>query len=59
MKNVRKIFKKYGIEIYHILTDTDRTSLKFLFFSDPNSETPESKYGEILFEVITSSKKCK
>ena len=61
-ENVREIFKKYGIEkveIYHILTDTDSTSLKFLFISDPNSETLEDKYREIIFEVITSSKICK
>ena len=58
-ENVHEIFKKYGIErveIYHILTDTDSTSLKFIFISDPNSETPESKFREIIFEVITSSK---
>ena len=61
-ENVREIFKKYGIEkveIYHKLTDTDSTSLKFLFISDPNSETPENKYREIIFEVITSPKICK
>ena len=59
MKKVPAIFKKYGIEIiniYHILTDTDSTSLKFAFISDPNSETPESKFREIIFEVITISK---
>ena len=34
-ENVREIFKKYGIEkveIYHKLTDTDSTSLKFYLF---------------------------
>ena len=58
-ENVREIFKKYGIEkvkIYRILMDTESTSIKFLFISDPNSETPESKYREIIFEVIPSSK---
>ena len=61
-EHVREFFKKYGIEkveIYHILTDTDSTSLKFLIISDPNSETPQSKYREIIFEVITSSKMYK
>ena len=46
-ENVHEIFKKYGTErvkIYHILTDTASTSLKFIFISDPNSETPESKF---------------
>ena len=58
-ENVHSIFKKYGIqkvEIYHVLTDTDSNSFKFLFISDLSSETPESKYREIIFEVITSSK---
>ena len=44
-ENVGEIFKKYGIkrvEINHILADTNSTSLKFLFISDPNSETPEN-----------------
>ena len=40
----------------HILTDTDSSSNKFLIISDPNSETLESTYREIIFEVITSSK---
>ena len=58
-ENVKATFNKYGIEkvkIYHILIYTDSTSLKFLFISDPNSETPESKFREIIFEVITTSK---
>ena len=57
-ENVRGIFKKYGIEwveIFHMLTDTNSTSLKFMFISDPNSEIPESKYRDIIFEIITSS----
>ena len=61
-ENVREIFKKYSIEkveIYHIVTNTNSTSLEFLFISDPNSETPESKYREIIFEVTTSSKYIK
>ena len=57
-QNVRGIFKKYGIkkvEIFHVLTDTDSTSLKFMFISEPNSEIPESKYKNIIFKIITSS----
>ena len=45
-ENVCSIFKKHGLEevyIYHISTDTDSTSLKFLFICDLNSDTPESK----------------
>ena len=58
-EKVQAILKKYGIKlvnIYHILTDTDSTFLKFLFIFDPNSETPENKFREIIFEVITTSK---
>ena len=57
-ENAPAIFKKYDIEkaeIYHILIDTNSNSLKFLFISDPNSETPESKFREKIFEVITTS----
>ena len=58
-ENIREIFKRYGIErveIFHVLTDTGSTSLKFMFISDPNRETPENKYRDIIFEIITSSK---
>ena len=58
-ENVRSIFKKCGIEkvyISYVLTETGSTSLKFLFVCDPNSDMPVSKYREIIFEVITSSK---
>ena len=57
-ENVGGISKKYGIErveIFHVLTDTDSTSLKFMFISDPNSEAPENKFRDIIFEIITSS----
>ena len=40
-ENVIEIYKKYiieTVEIFHVLTDTDSTSLKFIFISDPNSE---------------------
>ena len=56
-ENVREIFEKYRIEwveIFHVLTDTDSTSLKFIFVSDPNSETSENKYRDIICEIITS-----
>ena len=49
-ENVKK-YDKYNIEkvnIYHILTDTDSTSLKFVFVSDPNNDIPESKYRHII-----------
>ena len=43
------------VEIFHVLTDTDSTSLKFVFISDPNSYIPENKFRDITFEVITAS----
>ena len=58
-ENTKEIFKKYRIErveILHVLTDTDSTALKSIFISDPNREIPESKFRDIIFEIITSSK---
>ena len=55
--NILKIYNKYNIEkvhIYHILTDTDSTLLKFVFVSYPNSDIPESKYRHILFKTYTN-----
>ena len=57
-ENIKEIYKKYvkeRVEIFHILTDTDSTSLKFMFISDPNSEVPEDKFRNIIFEVIIAS----
>ena len=57
-EKTKQIFKKYQIEkveIYHILTDTDSTSLKSIFISGLESDIPESKYREIILEVVTSS----
>lgn len=56
-KNVKAILKKCGVErvnTYHVLTDTDSTSLKFLFVRDPNSDVLDSKYRDIIFKVITA-----
>ena len=38
-----------------MFTDTDSTALKFIFISEPNSEIPESKFRDIIFEIVTSS----
>ena len=46
-QKTKQIFDKYlieKVEIFHILTDTDSTSLKLIFISDPASTIPESKY---------------
>ena len=55
---VKYILKKYSIdkvEIYHVLTDTDRRALQFIV-SDPNSDVPKSKFRDIIFEVIVATK---
>ena len=56
---VLDIFKKYKIEkieINHILTDTESSALQFIIISDPNSDTPEAKFRDAIFEVIVSTK---
>lgn len=55
---VKEIYKKYEIErilCYHVLTDTDSTSIQFIAISDPNSSYEESKMRNILFEVIVKT----
>ena len=57
-KKVKKSYEMYSIEnayMYHILTDTDITSLHFLFVSDATSNIIESQYWEIIFDVICAS----
>ena len=58
-ENVKKIYDKYMIEqiiCYHILTDTDSTSLQFVIISDTSSDIAEPKIRNIIFEVIISTK---
>ena len=43
------------MKIFHVLTDTDSTSIKFIFISDPNSKASESKFRNIIFEFIIAS----
>ena len=55
---VKEIYKKYEIErilCYHVLADTDSTSIQFIAISDPNSSYEESKMRNILFEVIVKT----
>ena len=46
--------------MYHVLTDTNSTSLQFIIISDPNSNVPEPKIRDVLFNVIIATKiyKC-
>ena len=53
------IYKKYKIEkieINHVLTDTDSTVLQFIIISDPNSNIPEPKFRNIIFQIIVATK---
>ena len=55
---VKEIYKKYKIEriiVYHILTDTDSTSLQFIILSYTSSNFPESKIKNMIFEVIVKT----
>ena len=58
-EKIKKIYENYQIKdvyIYHILTDADSsTSLKFVFISNTANEIPDTKYREIIFEVICAS----
>lgn len=38
------------------MTDTDSTALQFIIVSDPNSDVSESKFRDIIFEVIVATK---
>ena len=49
------ISQSYGIEIvllYHILTDTDSTLLLFHIICKPGNSIPDSKFIDVMFEVI-------
>ena len=43
------------MEIVNVVTDTDSKSLKFILTLDPNSETLENKFRDIIFEVMIAS----
>ena len=56
---VKKIYEKYLIEkvyIYHVLTDTNSSCLKFIFVSSTDSNISDKKFRDIIFEVIIASK---
>ena len=55
---VQKIYDKYEIEriyIYHILTDTDSTSLQFVIVSSDQRSFPEDQVRDILFEIFSNT----
>ena len=58
-KEIIELYEKYlieQVEVLHILTDTDSTAIQFIFISDPNSDLPEEKFRNIIFEVVVKSK---
>ena len=53
--NKKQICEKYFIDLiypYHILTDTDSTSLFCIFVCKPESSIPDYKYRDCLFEIV-------
>ena len=55
---VSEIFDKYEIErifCYHVLTDTNSTSIQFIIISDVTNTFPEWKVREILFEIFSNT----
>ena len=55
---VAEIYEKYKIEIifcYHVLTDTDSTSIQFIIVSDIDSTYPECQARDILFEIFSKT----
>ena len=58
-QDVQKIYQKYKINKYYLyqnLTDTDSTSLFFIFICDLNCCIKENDSRNIIFEVMISSK---
>ena len=58
-QDVQKIYQKYKINkcyLYENLTDTDSTSLFFIFICDLNCCITESDSRNIIFEVMITSK---
>lgn len=58
-ETVKKICEKYLVEkgyIYHVLTDTNSTCLKFIFVSSTDRDLREEKFRDIIFDVIVAAK---
>ena len=57
-KKTIEIYEKYQIDYiypFHNLTDTDSTSIFFLFVCPAQSNIPDEKYRDCLFEVFAAS----
>ena len=58
-ETTKSIYKKYNVEkcyVFQCLTDTDSTSINFIFICDKNSIVDEKNARNIIFEVFVSSK---
>ena len=55
---VQKTYTKYNIEriyVYHVLTNTDSTSLQFVVVSSVDSDILEDQLRDILFEIFSNT----
>ena len=58
-QEIQEIYQKYQVEkcyLYQNLTDTDSTSIFFVFICDLNCSVSEEKARNIIFEVLLKSK---
>ena len=58
-EETKNIYEKYNIEkcyVYQCLTDTDSTSINFIFICNLNCDVTEENARKIIFEVMISSK---
>ena len=58
-EKTKNIYEKYNIEkcyVYQCLTDTDSTSINFIFICNLNCDVTEENARKIIFEVMISSK---
>ena len=58
-ETTKSIYRKYNVEkcfVYQCLTDTDSTSINFIFICDLNCIVDEKNARKIIFEVLITSK---
>ena len=58
-EKTKAIYDMYSIDfvyVYQLLTDTDSTSLQFVFFSKDKNRVPAKMFRDIIFLVVINSK---
>ena len=58
-QKIQEIYQRYQVEkcyVYQNLTDTDSTSMFFVFICNLNCSVSEEKARNIIFEVMLKSK---